>query len=270
MTVYLTRTFRQLPAVPGHTTGKSQKLVPFCSPAQRWVLWVNIHLLASVWSYFWAWWICHVHRGLRSPLWLWTFTDLLLSAAIAVQTFETIYSLALLVRAKVVDPESPVPVLRVAMITTRAPSEEFGVLQDTLKGMLSQKMPYDYHVWLADERPTTEVLEWCYENGVNVSSRYGMFSSWQTWARQLVWMRAVTGAFDTLFWQQKAHCWCGPVGVTDYHRPVWPRRTKCKEGNLIYFYVSPAQVVHILSNVDLEIYSPQPFNTSFLFVKCRV
>jgi len=24
--------------------------------------------------------------------------------------------------------------------------------------------------------------------------------------------------------------------VTDYHRLTWPRRTKCKEGNLAYFY----------------------------------
>ena len=25
-------------------------------------------------------------------------------------------------------------------------------------------------------------------------------------------------------------------GVKEYHRPTWPRRTKCKEGNLAYFY----------------------------------
>lgn len=170
MTIYLSRAFRQLSPSPRQGAGNCHKLVPFCTRAQCWVLWVNILLLASVWSYFWAWWICHVHR---SFLWLWTFTDSLLSAAIALQTFETIYSLALLSRAKVVDPRSPVPTFRVAMITTRAPSEEFGVLQNTLIGMLSQRLPYDYHVWLADEQPTDEVLRWCYDNGVNVSSRCG-------------------------------------------------------------------------------------------------
>lgn len=25
-------------------------------------------------------------------------------------------------------------------------------------------------------------------------------------------------------------------GVSEYHRPVWPCRTRCKEGNLAYFY----------------------------------
>ncbi|KAK9844976.1 hypothetical protein WJX74_009213 [Apatococcus lobatus] len=51
------------------------------------------------------------------------------------------------------------------MITTRAPSEEFAVLQETLRGMLGQDLPYEYHVWLADEKPTAEVLSWCFDNG---------------------------------------------------------------------------------------------------------
>lgn len=51
--------------------------------------------------------------------------------------------------------------------------------------------------WLADEDPNIEILEWCRLNGVKVSCR---------------------------------------KGVEEYHRPAWPRRTKCKEGNLAYFY----------------------------------
>ncbi|MEB3161223.1 MAG: glycosyltransferase [Synechocystis sp.] len=56
---------------------------------------------------------------------------------------------------------------------------------------------YDHDTWLADEDPSQETLDWCEKHGVLVSSR---------------------------------------KGVAAYHRPVWPRRTKCKEGNLAYFY----------------------------------
>jgi cellulose synthase/poly-beta-1,6-N-acetylglucosamine synthase-like glycosyltransferase len=52
-------------------------------------------------------------------------------------------------------------------------------------------------VWLADEQPTDAVRQWCERHGVQLSSR---------------------------------------AGVPDYHRPTWPRRTRCKEGNLAYFY----------------------------------
>jgi cellulose synthase (UDP-forming) len=56
---------------------------------------------------------------------------------------------------------------------------------------------YPHDTWLADEDPTDEICEWCAEHGVQVSTR---------------------------------------KGVAEYHRPDWPRRTKCKEGNLAYFY----------------------------------
>lgn len=51
--------------------------------------------------------------------------------------------------------------------------------------------------WLADEQPSPEVKEWCSQQGVEISSR----------------------------WQ-----------VEGYHQPSWPRRRRCKEGNLAYFY----------------------------------
>lgn len=54
-----------------------------------------------------------------------------------------------------------------------------------------------HDTWIADEAPTQETLEWCQKHGVFVSSRQG---------------------------------------VADYHRQTWPRRTRCKEGNLAYFY----------------------------------
>ena len=56
---------------------------------------------------------------------------------------------------------------------------------------------YPHDTWLADEDPSEETLTWCKTHGVKVSSR---------------------------------------KGASEYHRATWPRRTRCKEGNLAYFY----------------------------------
>lgn len=95
------------------------------------------------------------------------------------------------------NPQIPLPELRVAIVVTKAPSEPWAMLEKTLRAMLTQDMPYAYDVWLADERPSGKTLRWCKGHGVQVSSRQG---------------------------------------VAAYHQPTWPRRTKCKEGNLAYFY----------------------------------
>ncbi|WP_309664319.1 glycosyltransferase family 2 protein [Tabrizicola sp.] len=56
---------------------------------------------------------------------------------------------------------------------------------------------YPHETWLADEDPSRETRLWCIDNGVYISCR---------------------------------------KGVADYHQAQWPRRTRCKEGNLAYFY----------------------------------
>ncbi|OGC51659.1 hypothetical protein A2W32_01270 [candidate division WWE3 bacterium RBG_16_37_10] len=56
---------------------------------------------------------------------------------------------------------------------------------------------YPHDTWLADEDPDEETVEWCKEHTVFISTR-----------------RNDPG----------------------YHRSSWPRRAKCKEGNLAYFY----------------------------------
>ena len=95
------------------------------------------------------------------------------------------------------NPAIPVPDLRVAMVVTKAPSEPWHVVHRTLEAMLGQSYPHSYDVWLADEAPSASTLAWCEQHGVKVSSR---------------------------------------IGVAAYHKPEWPRRTRCKEGNLAYFY----------------------------------
>lgn len=100
-------------------------------------------------------------------------------------------------RIPTVNPALPVPDLRVAFAVTKAPSEPWGTARTTLEAMLDQDYPYAYDVWLCDEDPSEETLRWCQQRGVRVSTRRG---------------------------QQ------------EYQRDTWPRRKKCKEGNLAYFY----------------------------------
>jgi cellulose synthase/poly-beta-1,6-N-acetylglucosamine synthase-like glycosyltransferase len=106
------------------------------------------------------------------------------------------YFIFIFLNAMVVDRRSPLPQGRVAMVVTKAPSEPFAVVQKTLLAMLEQK-GLEFDVWLADEDPDAQTLKWCGAHGVFVSTR---------------------------------------KGVVDYHRKTWPRRTRCKEGNLAYFY----------------------------------
>ena len=85
---------------------------------------------------------------------------------------------------------------RVAMVVTKAPSEPFHIVRKTLEGALAQ-CDCRHDTWLADEDPDAETLAWCRAHRVQVSSR---------------------------------------KGIPSYHRKEWPRRTRCKEGNLAYFY----------------------------------
>jgi cellulose synthase (UDP-forming) len=59
------------------------------------------------------------------------------------------------------------------------------------------RQTYPHDTWLADEDPSPETIRWCRDHGVMISTRKGR---------------------------------------VDYHRTSWPRRTRCKEGNLAFFY----------------------------------
>lgn len=78
---------------------------------------------------------------------------------------------------------------------------------------------YPHDTWLADEDPQPETEAWCKAHGVRISSR---------------------------------------KGVADYHRAEWPRRTRCKEGNLAYFYDHWGyRDYDIVSQLDAD-HVPQP------------
>jgi len=108
-----------------------------------------------------------------------------------------VWQLCIAHNMSVVDTSVEIKNLRVAMIVTKAPSEPWGVVEVTLRAMLSQEISSPYDVWLADEDPGEDTKLWCAENSVRISSR---------------------------------------KGVAGYNNIDWPRRRKCKEGNLMYFY----------------------------------
>jgi cellulose synthase/poly-beta-1,6-N-acetylglucosamine synthase-like glycosyltransferase/beta-mannanase len=117
------------------------------------------------------------------------------------------------------NPALAVPQLRTAMIVTKAPSEPWPVVRATLEAMLSQDFPYPYDVWLADERVAPETRAWCEERGVRISTR---------------------------------------EGVDAYHQASWPRRTRCKEGNLAFFYDTWGyRDYDVVSQLDAD-HVPQP------------
>ncbi|WP_194923034.1 glycosyltransferase family 2 protein [Catenulispora pinisilvae] len=112
-------------------------------------------------------------------------------------TCQASYFLLAVSRLPKVDPATGIPRLRLAIAVTRAPSEPWSMARHTLEAMLAQDFPYGYDVWLCDEDPTAEIDRWCRSRRIHVSTRRG---------------------------------------VEAYNRATWPRRTKCKEGNLAYFY----------------------------------
>jgi cellulose synthase (UDP-forming) len=90
-----------------------------------------------------------------------------------------------------------IPDGKIALLTTKIPSEPFTVVKKTLKSMLAQEKINNFDVWLCDEDPSEETTNWCKRNKVNISTRRG---------------------------------------DENYHRVEHPRKRKCKEGNLAYFY----------------------------------
>jgi len=154
---------------------------------------LQLGVLLAVWAaaeaYFWIYWLSTDHIVTFSGF---VFNSLLILWFTALPA----YFLFFLTRMKKPNPLFPIPPgLRVAMVVTRAPSEPFEVVRRTLEAMLAQRYPPD--TWLADEQPTQEIRVWCRQNGVYISTRFG---------------------------------------VAAYHQPRWPRRTRTKEGNLAYFY----------------------------------
>lgn len=140
-------------------------------------------------GFFWIWWCQSAH------IISWT-AFVLITLVLGWITLVPAYFILIFLDARAVSRRARLPVGRVAMVVTKAPSEPFAVVRATLQAMLDQT-GVEFDVWLADEDPSEEARRWCAQHGVLISTR---------------------------------------KGVAEYHRASWPRRTRCKEGNLAYFY----------------------------------
>jgi cellulose synthase (UDP-forming) len=164
-------------------------MVPIFTGRKRVEYVIGVTCWAASIVYLWQWWLASI--GVDH-----IFGSILVTALLAWTTLLPIYFITIFYNAR--RPDGPLRIpsgSRVAMVVTKAPSEPFEIVAETLRAMLAQNVPHD--TWLADEDPSGETLAWCEANGVFVSTRKGR---------------------------------------ADYHRQSWPRRTRCKEGNLAFFY----------------------------------
>lgn len=177
---------RRAPVLPN----SPELYVPLLTTRQR----ITLGLLTAGWlvafAAFWYWWLQPEHNVGWPGL-------ILNSVLLFYLSYLPIYFLVAVQRLRQINSKLHVPDLRVAFVVTKAPSEPWDLARSTLQAMLAQDFPHSYDVWLCDEDPTKETVEWCKNSQVHLSTR---------------------------------------KGIAEYHQPGWPRRTKCKEGNLAYFY----------------------------------
>lgn len=165
------------------------RLVPLFDARGKVFYVLGVTAWALAMGYFWAWW-------LRSEHVTWLFGYIMVTLVVAWVTFLPLYFVAIFFGAKRIRGALALPEgSRIAMVVTKAPSEPVEILKKTLLAMMAQDLPHDN--WLADEDPSPEMVAFCQEHGVRISTR---------------------------------------KGVEAYHQKTWPRRTRCKEGNLAYFY----------------------------------
>jgi cellulose synthase (UDP-forming) len=188
----------------------NQKIFTRClSSSQIIIAKINFMLIIISYLYFWLWIFqtAEVNYSMRTLWMLW------LSLLFLFENIFHIWTQSFFIRMSEVT-EIPCfyneknrnmvsfdPILRnlkIAMIVTKAPSEPFDpVLTDTLSAMLKQNYIYPYDVWIANEKNTPDIQNWCLKNNIKISCR---------------------------------------DGIEEYHQKEWPKRTRCKEGNLRYFY----------------------------------
>jgi cellulose synthase (UDP-forming) len=190
---------------------RKESFVPVLEPKQLAVLIALVLVWATSTGLFWAWWLQPTH-------WVSAWGMAINTVLVVVVTALPVWTYVFIVRMRKVNPNSHFPSdLRVAMVVTKAPSEPWSLVQETLEAMLAQSPPHD--TWLADEDPSEEVLAWCSNHGIRVSSRRN---------------------------------------APEYHNKSWPRRRRCKEGNLAYFYDKYGyQYYEVVVQLDAD-HRPEP------------
>jgi cellulose synthase (UDP-forming) len=155
---------------------------------------VTFFILVVLWLislvFFWNWWFQPEHVVTQAGM-------IINSLVLLWSTVLPGYYFFFVARMHEPDPSLPLPDGRVAIVVTKAPSEPWAIVEKTLMAMKAQNFPHPFDVWLADEDPSEEIMQWCIKNSIWVSCRKNM---------------------------------------PDYQNESWPRRQKSKEGNLAYFY----------------------------------
>src|SRR5262245_49380858 len=155
----------RLPTMRSGRAGAEPLMVPLFTGRQRAEYLGGVVIWLAVLIYFWNWWLQPAHIiGIAGFL---TVTITLAWITFLPAYFLTVFFLAC-------KPGGPLRLphgSRVAMVVTKAPSEPFQVVAATLTAMLDQDVPHD--VWLADEDPSPETIDWCKRRGVFVSTRKG-------------------------------------------------------------------------------------------------
>ena len=164
-------------------------IIPALTSKQRLELAVLVACWAAGTIFYWWWWLNPSHAISTWPL---IINSVIFFYVTGLPAYSFFFALRMMRINTAIDIQSST---RVAMVVTKAPSEPWSMVKNTLKKMLEQD--YQHDTWLADEEPTQEVEEWCKQNGIFLSSR---------------------------------------KENSKYQRDEWPRRKRCKEGNLAYFY----------------------------------
>lgn len=165
-------------------------LVDVMSTGQKFVYNFLVLIWLGTLIWFWSWWLSPVHLTNWFGLFITSFVA-------GYQTIIPIWFFWFAAHAKKPNPNLPIPSGRVAMLTTKTPSEPWEMVERTLVSMLHQEYPGHFDVWLADEDPTQETKIWCQKNGVGLASR---------------------------------------KGIPEYNRKSYPGQTKTKEGNTLFWY----------------------------------
>jgi cellulose synthase/poly-beta-1,6-N-acetylglucosamine synthase-like glycosyltransferase len=159
------------------TRSAPEYLEPAFTPAQRRGYGMAVALWAALVLWFAFWWFQTGHN-------IGTGRFVLVSSGLVWLYFLQAWFLYFFLRA--CRPRSRSNVVgpyRVAMIVTKTPSEQFMLLQVTLRAMLAQDLAHD--TWLADEDPDPEVISWCRAHGVRISCRKDMAGYHrQNWPRR--------------------------------------------------------------------------------------
>jgi cellulose synthase (UDP-forming) len=141
----------------------------------------HLYFLTSVWLVttvaFAVWWFQPAHY--TEPF-RFAFNSFILAWSLIIPG----YYFYFLCQMKKPNPKLEIPsTWRIAMVTTRAPSEPFSKVQKTLLAMKAQMPSHD--TWLADEDPSVDTLKWCAKHGVSVSCRKGVAGYHNdTWPRR--------------------------------------------------------------------------------------